>query len=277
MTLRLAFHLPDPDRQTHQRLAKRLPNLCVIDDWTEADAVATHDADVAAQAVARGKHLLLHPPAFEAAADLAPVCADRNICLMPAHEWRFAPSILAVRSALVAGRLGQPGLIRIHRWIDARGDAGSAAIDCLPEIDLVNWMFGAPPTSVFAIRHSSENPHFIQIHLGFRKGGMALIDIARGLPEGDPYDSFSLIGSTGAAYADDHRNRQLLFTGGPAAAPRVGQGSTPALGQLKAFIDAIRSGSAPAVGVSDTIAAMRVAEAVRSAADNRTAHAVDFG
>ena len=43
---------------------------------------------------------------------------------------------------------------------------------------------------------------------------MALIDCAQTLPQGDGYFSLSLIGSTGAAYADSHHNRQLLYGGG---------------------------------------------------------------
>ena len=43
---------------------------------------------------------------------------------------------------------------------------------------------------------------------------MALIDFTNSLPDGDNYESLCLIGSKGAAYADDHRNRNLFFNGG---------------------------------------------------------------
>ena len=49
---------------------------------------------------------------------------------------------------------------------------------------------------------------------------MAMLDFTDTLPEGENYRSLSLIGSKGAAYADDHRNRNLLFAGGaPKASP----------------------------------------------------------
>ncbi|MEC8690236.1 MAG: hypothetical protein VX016_01635, partial [Verrucomicrobiota bacterium] len=52
------------------------------------------------------------------------------------------------------------------------------------------------------------------VHLGFKCGGMALIDFTNSLPDGDNYESLCLIGAKGAAYADDHRNRNLFFNGG---------------------------------------------------------------
>ena len=48
----------------------------------------------------------------------------------------------------------------------------------------------------------------------FPEGGMALIDCSRALqPSCDPYFSLTVIGSTGAAYADDHHNTNLLYKG----------------------------------------------------------------
>ena len=49
---------------------------------------------------------------------------------------------------------------------------------------------------------------------------MAILDFTDSLPAGEGYRSLCLIGSKGAAYADDHRNRNLFFTGGaPKALP----------------------------------------------------------
>ena len=47
-----------------------------------------------------------------------------------------------------------------------------------------------------------------------------MLDFTDSLPSGEGYHSLCLIGSRGAAYADDHRNRNLLFAGGaPKASP----------------------------------------------------------
>ena len=44
---------------------------------------------------------------------------------------------------------------------------------------------------------------------------MALLVYSSRLPPGAPYRSLHVIGSAGAAYADDQQNMQLLYKGGP--------------------------------------------------------------
>jgi predicted dehydrogenase len=130
--------------------------------------------------------------------DLAALDPSR---VMPAHPWRFRPDVLTVHRSLSSGQLGAPCLLRIHRWggsIDAVRPIG------LPAADLAHWFFSSLPATI----HQLARPDYLQLHLGFPGGGMALIDTAQGTPfEG--YHSLHLIGSEGAAYADDHHNRQL--------------------------------------------------------------------
>src|SRR5262249_1046053 len=80
-------------------------------------------------------------------------------------------------------------------------------------------------------------------------------------PPGDDYFSLSLIGSSGAAYADDHHNAQLLYGGGHPAALRTGQGDAGLLGQLRAFVAAVEEGRDPPGTGADGVRALRVAEA----------------
>ena len=102
---------------------------------------------------------------------------------------------------------------------------------------------------------------YLQVHLGFEGGGMALIDVAHSLPPGDGYRSLALIGSLGAAHADDHHNAQLLYGGGPAQAVLTEPDeSVPAL-VLAELAAAVAEGRQPAVTAEDGAAALRVAEA----------------
>ena len=69
-----------------------------------------------------------------------------------------------------------------------------------------------------------------------------MLDFTHSLPAGEGYRSLSLIGSQGAAYADDHRNRNLFFDGG---APKASPPSSPhAMIQpmLQHFITEVREG-----------------------------------
>jgi predicted dehydrogenase len=99
------------------------------------------------------------------------------------------------------------------------------------------------------------------LHLGFAGGGMAVIDYAETLPPGDGYFSLSLIGSTGAAYADDHHNMQLLYGGGHPSALHTGEADLSALAQLQEFLNAVEQNREPLITGADGLRAVEVAEA----------------
>jgi predicted dehydrogenase len=175
--------------------------------------------------------------------------------------------VQAVKEYLDAGKLGLPGLLRIHAWEswDSHG--------CLArEIDLACWYFGEPPNAIYASRSqplgsSQAGTDYLQLHFGFAGGGMALIDHAHTLRPGGGYYSLSLIGSAGAAYADDHHNVQLLNPGDHATALLTGQGALHLVAELQEFIDAIHEQREPAVTSADALRAVQVAEAVAALAD----------
>src|SRR5206468_777892 len=106
------------------------------------------------------------------------------------------------------------------------------------QLDLAKWIFGGAPTEIFVLGRIGQNDtlrgaDYVQVHLGFPRGGMALVCVARSLPAGDAYDSLSLIGSTGAAYADDHYQSHLLYRGSAPAALKTGEGIMGLTAQLR--------------------------------------------
>ena len=66
-----------------------------------------------------------------------------------------------------------------------------------------------------------------------------MIDIAASLPSGGDYFSLTMIGGTGAAYADDHHNMNLLYSGGQPNAIRTSQGRADLAGQLQEFVEEV--------------------------------------
>ena len=188
--------------------------------------------------------------------------------LIPAHTWRFLPSIQAVKRSLDAGKLGEPGLLRIHRWLPPEAASRSIAKRILPDTDLACWMFGSAPEKVWTLQ-SPSNPDYIQFHLSFINDGMAMIDIAGSLPAGDDYFSLSMIGGTGAAYADDHHNMNLLYAGGQPSALRASQGRAGLAAQLQEFVDAIGEEREAAVTLADTSRAAAVAAQVIESAQTK--------
>lgn len=238
-------------------------------DWQAFDAVGfcrtSGDQMPSIGDVARsGKHLLIDLAALKDGEEtnaLVDACRAASVQFMIAQPDRYRPSIQAVRESLTAGQLGAPGMLRIHRWIAKSNEATGPLL--LREIDLANFLFDQPPTTVYALaRGGEDSPQLVQVHLGFSGGAMALIDVVAGLPEGDGYYSLSLIGSNGSAYVDDHHNMQLVFKGGPAMADPTRETSRHWTEPLRQFSSAIAEKQQGAVGVDSALAALRVSEAV---------------
>ena len=227
--------------------------------------------DDAAEAARHGKHVLLELPPAAGAAALAALgeqCAGNGVGLMIGGTLRYLPSQQVLKQRLDSGQLGALGLLRAHRWCAGPGADGDGAAPswealAVPYLDLANWLFGDRPERVYA---RTSGPGYAQIHLGFRAGGMALIDVSAGLPPGDGYRSVSVIGSAGAGYADDHHNRALLFGGGDPAARDPGEGNHDLAGELIEFGAAAADGRAAQVTGADAHAALQVAAAAAASA-----------
>ena len=285
--VRLAL-LGDADRA--DQLMKLMPRVEGAEVTMRAagvdQIVADHDAFDAAivffardirdceQLVTAGKHLLVPITcrfSIGAIQALSDQCQQHGLCLMVGGTDRLVPSLQAARKSLAAGELGEPGLVRVHRWSAAQVVTEHLSRD----LDLVLSVFQATPKEVYAVARSvldTDELDYLQVHLGFAGGGMALIDGSSTLPSGDGYFSFSVIGSAGAAYADDHLNKQLVFCGEHPAAVGTGSEELAVLGDLQEFCSAIQEQRAPLVTGADWLAATEVAEAVmRSAKSNSVA------
>ena len=236
-------------------------------------------SSLALQAAEAGKHVLTASPLASSAGDAEKVvdaCRSADVRLMASSALRFMPSQQAVKTALAEGKLGEPGLLRMHRWSPPSGPNNADDIvlgGAVVGIDLAIWLFNVSPTEVYAVGRSG----YAQVHLGFPDGGMALIDEARTLPDGDGYLSLSLIGSTGAVYADDHHNRNLVFQGGDPSAIDTGQGSAALIAQLEEFVAAIEEGRDPASSGAENRTALQVAEAAVTSLQSQNALRLNGG
>lgn len=185
---------------------------------------------------------------------------------MPATPWRFIPAIQSVKASIDTGKLGEIGLIRIHRW-NALTTEGTYGIPSriIPDIDIATWFFGRRPQKLVA-QKSPLADHYIQIHLHFENGGMVVIDETGALPNGGDYFSLTVIGGTGAAYSDDHRNMNLIVDGVYPHAIRTGQGAVHLAQQLQKFIDTLGGSLQPSVTTQDILKVLQVSDAVVEAA-----------
>ncbi len=259
----------------------------LLDRHTDAfDAVLINTpndshAALTQRAAQAGKHVLVAPPLglSLAQADAAiEACGAAGVRLMVGEATRFKPYQQTIKSNLDSGNLGELGLLRMHRWeppvaggwgrweLDPERSGDLLLRQAVQELDTATWLFGGLPNSVYALgrkRASTDLPVFdeVLIHLGFEGGGMAVIDYTTTLPAGDTYASVEAIGSTGAAYADDHHNMHLLYGGGRPSGVKAGQGREHLVAQLEEFAQAIEGGREPAISGADGRAAIQVATA----------------
>jgi predicted dehydrogenase len=268
----------EPDEATAQRGARILDaraSVGGVDSLlaTESDRFdalllgsAAVPVDAATRAATAGKHLLVKASLLGSVAavdEVVEVCRAAGVRLMTGETHRYLPSVLVIKECLDDAKLGEPGLLRLHRW---QPGSGSAFDELVADIDLACWLFGQQPTEVYAMgapREAGEDRSagYVQLHLGFPEGGMALIDEAQTLPDGDGYFAISLIGSTGAAFADDHHDIQLRYGGGDPSALKSAQAPTHLLAQLEAFVRVIEGGQGSIASGIEPRSAMLVAEA----------------
>src|SRR5262249_29583039 len=121
------------------------------------------------------------------------------------------------------------------------------------------------PDRVFAVesKASAAPGRLIQVHLGFPGGCSALLDYTNGLPAGDGYQSLSVIAASGAAYADDHQNTQLLFRGGHPQGVRADERAGQLAAMAQEFVDALAAGRDPSAGADEWRAVFALAEQVK--------------
>lgn len=259
--MRLALRLSPDAARLYRAAGKRVRGVEWVEtEDTTAEACIADDLETAREAGVRGVPLLWCDPDLSVTEEVEAIYGEDAANLVTAaHVWRYQASRRAIVARLREGKLGQPGLLRIHRW-EPRGDAVFDSTRILPEMDLAHWIFREAPTVIHALPGSAGSGSYLQAHLGFARGGMALIDYAFCLPSGSRYDSLSVIGSTGAAYADDHRNCNLLYQGDDPAAFCVDEKPVLAFqGQLESFVSAVRAGKAPPVSLGETKAAWHTA------------------
>ena len=258
--IRTRFKLPPEKRSRFDEAGRRVRLLLPCDDES-SDAIVTDDLSAALAYGEVGKHVLwVGPFKRDMLQPLDSTCRQAGGRFMPAHSWRFIPAMQTLQQSLA--NLGEPGLLRIHRWQPGAEKLADIEENILAEIDLLTWVFSDLPNVVCAKGHNVGNGSYAQIHFGFEGNGMALLDYAWGLPGSGAYQSTALLGSKGAAYVDDHRDMHLLFGADMPIAIYADQGSGHLTGLLGEFLNAIQSNRSPSVSLDDTLAALRVTEAV---------------
>ncbi|MGB0599455.1 MAG: hypothetical protein ACPGLY_22450 [Rubripirellula sp.] len=204
-----------------------------IADVAAADGLITDDPVLLKQSDGRDQFALLLSPFQVDVGRLGDLAASEKV--VPAMQARSQPRVRQIKSEIDAGNLGQPGLLRSHDW-----DRSYALDDqrLAAHLDVAAWYFDQLPSVVYAVSRRD----YVQMHLGFEGDGMAILDVDAGDSLGGSYQSLHLIGSRGAAYADDHENVQLAIDARGIEAVPTPQGDAAWVNMLRAFYEVILSG-----------------------------------
>ncbi len=222
-------------------------------------AVVDSSAD-AVRAIAAGKHVLVAAPVADSLQDaesLLGSAEEAGVYLSVGGVPVNVPANRVILDRLSSGKLGESGLLRVHCW--SGESSRSLASKLYGHIDLAIRFFGSSPAELYSVARGDQS--YLQVHLGFAGGGMAILDFSGRLPAGQGYDSLSLIGSSGAAYSDDHHNTHLLFAGGNPAA-LIDDCGDGLLAEVQAFVDAIAGETLPPTDGEAVLTVHRVLEAI---------------
>ena len=237
----------------------------------EFDAVAVDSSADAGRAIAAGKHVLVSAPVADSlkeAEALLEAAREAGVFLAVGGLPVNVPANRVILDRLSSGKLGEPGLLRVHCW--SGESSRSLASKLYGHIDLAIRFFGSSPAELYCVARGDQS--YLQVHFGFAGGGMAVLDFSDRLPAGQGYDSLSLIGSSGAAYSDDHHNTHLLFAGGNPAAliDDCGEGLVH---EVQGFVEAVAGEETSEINSEDLLAVHRVLEAIgRSSASAQVLH-----
>jgi predicted dehydrogenase len=237
-------------------------------------------APIARAVAAAGKHLLTEKPLATTTADAAAVLdafATAGTTLAIAHTHRVYDYSLAVKSALDAGAVGEPTLIRVtmlggwlwgdwHAWVlDPERSGGHALHNGVHVLDLVTWWMGARPESVYARgrrQTASELPiyDYLEMVLRFPGDRVAHCELSRAHRPGSlAHRDILITGTDGVLTLPWDGEQSLLFDERGMSALPPTSGSAFAR-QLDGWLDAIDGGQ-PIAGGEDGVAAVAMAEA----------------
>lgn len=243
------------------------------------------------EALAAGKHVLCEKPlacSASEAEEMSAAAQKADRLLMEAFMYRFHPRSKEVRRLVQSGRIGKPRLVRSafcyriapHDYENPdnarlKTEAGGGAlldVGCYG-VSIARWLLGAEPVSVQC--HADYHPGGVDVHtagiLNFKKNQLATIEASMiaGLQQ-----TYTVVGENGVIELPHDAfipwEKDALYTlrenDADFADPVIVPGADEYQLMVEHFADAVRGEVSPDFSATDSIANMRVLDALADAA-----------
>jgi len=236
-------------------------------------------------AAAAGKHVLCEKPLATNVVDamaMVAACKQAGVQLMTAFPCRFHPAMQRVKALVDEGKIGRILAIRgTNRgrnpggwFIELEKSGGGAVMDHTVHVtDLIRWLTGAEVSEVYAeignlINHGAfEDVGFLTLQLD--NGVFATLDSSWSRPKAYPFwgdVTLEVVGEAGVISMNMFAQNLVLYSDKAGCVQWANWGSNMDLGLVRAFVDAIESGTpVPITGEDGLKAVEAVAAAYRSA------------
>jgi polar amino acid transport system substrate-binding protein len=251
------------------------------DPAVDAVFVATRHAlhaDMAARALAAGKHVFVEKPLVVAEPELETVraahaAAGGRAALMVGLNRRFAPLVGELRDAF-AGRGPLQLLYRVNSgpipatsWTHQPAEGGGMLVgEMCHFLDLMQYLAGAPPVSVFArsLQTGSagvKDSDNVSIVVEFGGGSVGTLVYNTVGDKAAPKELLEVYGGGAVAVLDDFRS--LALTQGGRTRKRSGGQDKGQARQVAATVEAFRAGGPAPIPFAELDAGMRMVFAAR--------------
>jgi len=190
----------------------------LADASVDVVSITTHIEDhcqMAVEALAAGKHVLLEKPMAASVADcdrIIEAVRQSSGLFMVGHICRFDPRVALARQAIEEGRIGR--IVSMHARRNLSKVIGREVLDKISALmgdgihdaDLMLWFTQASPVSVYAQEvhpGTRRNPDAAWAMMRLDNGAVGVIESIWHLPESTPYAidaRMEVIGTEGALY-----------------------------------------------------------------------------
>lgn len=212
----------------------------------------------------------------EQAEEIQALSAQKQAQIFVGHTLRFDPEYSALRTRVLEGAVGEPGVVRLSRktafpggWFADPTKSGGIMMDLgIHDLDWLMWTFG--DVERVMARHITKSAfEYALITVRMKSGVLAHIELSWGADR--LQSAVEVAGKEGLLVASNENKEaikvhQFNASSGKGYLSADLIGESPIVRQLKHFRDCIQEGITPVISLHDAVQSVKVVEAAITSA-----------